>query len=202
MRNKHDIEFRQLQTIGYRIRGLREEHKLTQQQFADALDVTRDSVSKWELGATPPMLTHILRICKLYNVDVDYLLGRIDCKTHDLQYVHDITGLSEAAITKLMSIKDDPSANILSSIITDREFIYVLHSIDTLCKANFATDFIDSVRAYYVSRLEDSNIKIPYMDSPDDIRAVYEHQPTRHFERIVDNLTKHKTNSKDNRGGK
>lgn len=187
MRNKPNIEYKQLQTIGDRIRAIRD--KQSQEQFAAALDVSRDTVSNWECGNTPPLLTHILKICDLYSVDVDYILGRIDCSTHDIQFVRNKTGLSEDAIQKLYAIKDRASIGILSDVITHRLFVNLLRAVDTLGNANTNRQFADSVRAYLASRLDDTDITLPYMDSPDDIRAVYQYQVTRLFDRIIDDLT-------------
>ena len=47
-------------------------------------------------------------LTELYHCDLDYLTGRLDQKTHDLQFIHDQTGLSEKAIEKLQSLVTVP----------------------------------------------------------------------------------------------
>lgn len=39
-------------TVGEKLLKLRKEHDLTQEQFAELLKVSRQSVSKWELGGS------------------------------------------------------------------------------------------------------------------------------------------------------
>ena len=53
---------------------LRTQSSTTQEQLAEQLDVSRQSVSKWESGASFPEMDTLLRICDLYSVDLDTLL--------------------------------------------------------------------------------------------------------------------------------
>ena len=53
---------------------IRAQAGVTQEQLAEQLDVSRQSVSKWESGASFPEMDTLLRICDLYNVDLDTLL--------------------------------------------------------------------------------------------------------------------------------
>ncbi len=46
----------------------------TQEQLAEALEVSRQSVSKWESAQSYPEMDTILRICELYHVNLDTLL--------------------------------------------------------------------------------------------------------------------------------
>ena len=53
---------------------LRAQNSITQEQFAEQLNVSRQSVSKWESGASFPEMDTLLRICDLYDVNMDTLL--------------------------------------------------------------------------------------------------------------------------------
>lgn len=53
---------------------LRSRQGQTQEQLAEALEVTRQSVSKWEGGQSYPEMDTLLRICELYHVDLDTLM--------------------------------------------------------------------------------------------------------------------------------
>ena len=61
-------------TIGEKITKLRKEQNLTQEQFAQILNVSRQSVSKWELNITYPDTDKLIRISKLFNCSLDFLL--------------------------------------------------------------------------------------------------------------------------------
>lgn len=59
-----------------RFRELRIAHGYkTQKELADALFVNQTAVSQWERGATRPTSEMQIKLSKLYNVSIDYLLG-------------------------------------------------------------------------------------------------------------------------------
>ncbi|MBQ8697019.1 MAG: helix-turn-helix transcriptional regulator [Clostridia bacterium] len=60
---------------GERIKNLRRERGLTQQQLADALGVERSSVGKYETGSLPSAEV-MLRMAEYFAVSVDYLCER------------------------------------------------------------------------------------------------------------------------------
>ena len=53
---------------------LRTQNSMTQEQLAEQLNVSRQSVSKWESGSSFPEMETLLRICDLYHVNLDTLL--------------------------------------------------------------------------------------------------------------------------------
>ena len=53
---------------------LRNSRKLTQEQLADMLNVSRQSVSKWENGQVIPDVEKIVELSKTFDVTTDYLL--------------------------------------------------------------------------------------------------------------------------------
>lgn len=63
-----------------RIRDLREDCDYTQQFVADFLGTSQTMYARYERGANEMPLRHLVKLCDLYNVSSDYLLGRIDGK--------------------------------------------------------------------------------------------------------------------------
>lgn len=59
-----------------RFRECREASGLTQKYVALTLGVKGPSVSNWESGKTTPTTENVAALAKMYNVSVDYLLGR------------------------------------------------------------------------------------------------------------------------------
>ena len=53
---------------------LRKSRDLTQEQLAEQLNVSRQSISKWESGQVIPEVEKIIELSKAFNVTVDYLL--------------------------------------------------------------------------------------------------------------------------------
>lgn len=64
--------------LGENIRNLRLQHKLTQEQLADRLGVSYQSISRWENGVTYPDIEFLPAIAKHFSVTTDYLLGQDD----------------------------------------------------------------------------------------------------------------------------
>jgi len=63
-------------TIGEQIQNLRIQKGLTQERLAEMLDVSRQSVSKWELGQAMPDVDKIIRMSELFDVSTDAILLR------------------------------------------------------------------------------------------------------------------------------
>ena len=60
--------------VGKKIYTLRKEHSLTQDDLANKLMVTRQVISKWELGNSLPSIDLIIEISKLFNVQIEEIL--------------------------------------------------------------------------------------------------------------------------------
>lgn len=58
-----------------RIRDLREDHDLTQQQVADILGTSQTMYARYERGANEIPIHHLLTLCRFYKVSADYILG-------------------------------------------------------------------------------------------------------------------------------
>lgn len=61
-------------TIGEQIQTLRISMGITQEALAEKLDVSRQSVSKWELGQAVPDVEKIIRMSEIFNVSTDKIL--------------------------------------------------------------------------------------------------------------------------------
>lgn len=88
--------------------GKSKELRITQEELADRLGVSLKTVMNWEQGQAAPSVDKLMELADIYHCDLDYLTGRLDQKTHDLQFIHDQTGLSEKAIEKLQSFMTEP----------------------------------------------------------------------------------------------
>lgn len=60
--------------IGERIQKLRKEQGLSQEQLAERLHISRQTISKWELNQSSPDLDMIVKLGELFGVTTDYLI--------------------------------------------------------------------------------------------------------------------------------
>ena len=61
-------------TFGENLQFLRKRASMTQEDLAERMEVSRQSVSKWESNAAYPEMDAILRLCELFHCDMDTLL--------------------------------------------------------------------------------------------------------------------------------
>lgn len=64
--------------INERMRELRNEKKLTIKQVADYVGLVPTAICNYESGIREPSITTIKKLCDLYEVSADYLIGRVD----------------------------------------------------------------------------------------------------------------------------
>ena len=62
-------------TLGQQISLLRKQKNFSQEDLAAAMDVSRQSVSKWETGLSRPDTENLIRLAKILEVDVNVLIG-------------------------------------------------------------------------------------------------------------------------------
>ena len=63
-------------TLGQTIHRLRLERGLSQADLADRLEVSRQSISKWETDASVPELDKLITLSRIFGVTLDELVGR------------------------------------------------------------------------------------------------------------------------------
>ena len=61
-------------SLAEKIMNLRKKRGWSQEELASHLAISRQSVSKWESGASVPDLDKILKLSEIFNVTTDYLL--------------------------------------------------------------------------------------------------------------------------------
>lgn len=61
--------------IGEKIINLRKEKNITQEELAEVINVTRQTISKWELNETSPDIKQALLIANYFNISLDELVG-------------------------------------------------------------------------------------------------------------------------------
>ena len=61
-------------TIGEKITHLRNAAGISQEDLAEKLSVSRQSISKWEMGQALPQIDNVLQLCEFFNVSSDQLL--------------------------------------------------------------------------------------------------------------------------------
>ncbi|MCL1788128.1 MAG: helix-turn-helix domain-containing protein [Defluviitaleaceae bacterium] len=61
-------------TLGEKIQILRKQQGLSQEQLGALMDVSRQAISKWEVGESIPDVDKVVQLSDVFNVTTDYLL--------------------------------------------------------------------------------------------------------------------------------
>ncbi len=61
--------------FGDRLRNLRKENNVSQEQLGDLCQVAKTTISNWENNVTQPPLEIVTKLAEYFNVTTDYLLG-------------------------------------------------------------------------------------------------------------------------------
>ncbi len=59
-----------------RLKSLRQEKDMLQQDLAEKLHVSKSTISGWEVGRNQPNYDTLIELSILFGVSVDYLIGR------------------------------------------------------------------------------------------------------------------------------
>jgi len=69
--------------LGEKLYDLRKKHNFSQEEIAEKLNVTRQTVSKWETGESKPDIDKITPICELFQITTEELLTGKEIKRED-----------------------------------------------------------------------------------------------------------------------
>ena len=61
-----------------RLKELRLERNLSQQKLGELMNMSKMAISHWESGHSEPSITQLICLSDLFEVSVDYLIGKID----------------------------------------------------------------------------------------------------------------------------
>lgn len=81
-----------------RLKRLRQEKRLRQDQVAALVGVTKSTVSTWESDIRQPSYQVLIQLANLYHVSTDYLLGR----SHDR--IIDLSGLTDSEVALIAEL--------------------------------------------------------------------------------------------------
>lgn len=86
--------------FGEKVKKLRHEKDLTQQQLAELLGVAVSAISSYESGNRYPSYEVLISLARIFHVSTDYLLGLEKLKTVD------VSGLDDNEIKVILQMID------------------------------------------------------------------------------------------------
>lgn len=95
-----------METLGRRLRKLRQSNKLSQEQVAQRLDVSKNAISQYERGLRQPSYDILRKMVSLYHTSADFLLGCSNARTVDVSGLTDAETCIITGLIHLMSEKN------------------------------------------------------------------------------------------------
>lgn len=71
------VETMDLKKIGFKLKEIRKNNKMTQDKFAKKIDTKRSSISYYEIGKMMISTADLKQICETFGVSADYIVGNI-----------------------------------------------------------------------------------------------------------------------------
>lgn len=119
-----------------RLKELRKEAKITQQELAESLTISKQTVSNYESGSREPSIDILSSISSHFNVSVDYLIGVSEIKNHGLTLANNkLNGLNE--FMELFSEVEFIKQNIID-ILNDFLDLVLRHTANTEILRDYA----------------------------------------------------------------
>lgn len=107
--------------FGEKLYELRKEKKLSQEEVADKLNVTRQTVSKWETNQSTPDFDKVLPLCELFGISADELLSGNKKEENNTEKKNKEVEIEEEKTPSKQEIRRK-SAEVVSTSI----FIYIV----------------------------------------------------------------------------
>lgn len=117
---------------------LRKKEGLSQEELGYKLNVTRQTISEWELGQTQPEIKELLEISKIFNINVYNLINESEIVCNTNPVIEDIQIGEE-------SDKENKVKKILIGVIVVVIILMVAKPLITIFLVNKATDFVTQV---------------------------------------------------------
>lgn len=96
-----------------KLRQIREEQNLTQQQFADLIGRSRSTVAAWESGRKEPGREALKVIAKAFNLSIEYI---IDKDTNSISTL--ARGMEEVTLIELFRQADEDTKKSILHLLT------------------------------------------------------------------------------------
>ena len=107
--------------IGEKVIQLRKQHNLSQADFAKAIEVSRTIVGNYERNTNMPSVEILLKMAKVFDVSIDYIIGEGQLSSYDkqvLRRIEDIEQLDNETKDKLFFLID----NVIQNFKTKQAF--------------------------------------------------------------------------------
>lgn len=160
--------------IGERIKHLRVSKKLTQDEVAHALNVKRETVTRWETGARDIKTEITILLSKYFNVSADYLLGLTENTSTNISEIgiSNKTGFSTSTVENILDLPIKLKI-ILDKIINELLKSDLLEKFEELKENNIKLINLYQTDSIYNKLVEDEELTYNTIDNADELNGKF-----------------------------
>ena len=109
-------------TLAESLKKIRKQYKMTQEDIAKLLGISRSGYTYYETGKTIPSVEILQKLSAIYNTTIDFIVGNPIRGNADSRYSTDILSVSEGNTDPLIYMKKDEQALIMAfRLLPDEE---------------------------------------------------------------------------------
>lgn len=101
-------------SLGTNIQYLRKLNKLTQEQFAEQMDITRQTVSRWESDEVTPELSKLIEMCSAFSCKLDELVREDMSSKNEIYSEVEIRKVPAFKMARYVMISPNPESDVQS----------------------------------------------------------------------------------------
>lgn len=160
--------------IGERIKHLRISKKLTQDEVAHALNVKRETVTRWETGARDIKTEITILLSKYFNVSADYLLGLTENTSTNISEIgiSNKTGFSTSTVENILDLPIKLKI-ILDKIINELLKSDLLEKFEELKENNIKLINLYQTDSIYNKLVEDEELTYNTIGNADELNGKF-----------------------------
>lgn len=122
-------------TIGFRIKALRNTKEISQEELAEVLNVSRQTISKWESDIVSPDINNIQSLSNYFNVRTDYTINGNEKEPKSFPVFY-IIFIVVAFLLILLAINlliiNKGASNVLSTINISLEVVLIIIGVSII----------------------------------------------------------------------
>ena len=131
------------------LKKIRKDNNLSQEQLAEKLNVSRQSVSKWESGQSYPEMDKVIQICSLFNLNINELINENISEVNEVKESQNRTNKYISSffdyITKVVDMFTSMKFGQILKCLFEQAFIILILFIVGLIISNVASSLFSSV---------------------------------------------------------
>lgn len=116
-------------TLAGKLKSIRKQAGMSQEQLAEKLGVSRQAVTKWETDAGIPDIENVMAISALFNISIDDLLSNEKAAKQSTDYLFESITEYDVDESKRFDMKFGGQSSLCYRAVRVRKSVFVLHRI-------------------------------------------------------------------------